>query len=325
LHSRFRPLGRKIGECDVGSSQAQVQIYRRRRSIGREYLYILPAVALLGFFLAYPIVYNFRISLFNWNGIAPKQLWVGLGNYLSISTSKSFLNAMKNTLLFTVAAAVFQTAVGLLLAVCISQVNRFQTVYRTLLFAPVVMSIVAVSFIWTWMYNPSFGMVNNLLNALGILKVNIAWLGDGRTALGAILVASIWKWAGFTMVVYIAGIENIPWELYECATLEGAGRFRQFIFITFPLTISQTFINVLLTTIGSLKVFDWVFIMTAGGPGRSTEVLPYVIYSDAFRFHRIGYSASEATVLFLMIIILSYFIMRLFKGFDITKKGKAKG
>jgi raffinose/stachyose/melibiose transport system permease protein len=301
-----------------------LQANKNQRVINRSYLYVLPAILLLLTFLAYPIVYNIRISFFDWNGIAPKQIWVGLGNYFSIFTTFSFLNAMRNTLIFAAGAAVFQTAVGLFMAVCISLIMRFQTVYRTFLFAPVVMSIVAVSFIWTWMYNPMFGMVNNLLRAAGLRNLAIAWLGDGRTALGAILVAAVWKWAGFTMVVYIAGIENIPFELYECATLEGAGRFSQFTFITFPLTISQTFTNILLTTIGSLKVFDWVFIMTAGGPGRSTEVLPYVIYSDAFRFHRIGYSASEATVLFIVILILSYFIIRIFKGFDAPPRAGAR-
>jgi raffinose/stachyose/melibiose transport system permease protein len=282
------------------------------------YLYLLPAVGLLGLFLAYPIFYNFRISLYDWNGITPEKLWVGLGNFKSIFfRSDPFYNAMKNTLLFTVGAAVIQTAVGLVLAILISQIFMFRTIYRTIFFTPVVMSIVAVSFIWTWMYNPVFGIINGLLRALRLEGLALAWLGDFRTALGAILVAAIWKWAGFTMVVYLAGIQNIPEELYEAAGIEGAGRFRQFLFITFPLLLPQTFINVLLTTIGSLKVFDWVFIMTAGGPGRATEVLPYLIYSDAFRFHRIGYSAAEVGILFVMIIVLSYLIIRSFRGFDI--------
>jgi ABC-type sugar transport system permease subunit len=192
-----------------------------------------------------------------------------------------------------------------------------RTVYRTIFFTPVIMSIVAVSFIWTWMYNPAFGIINGFLRLIGLERFAIAWLGNFSTALAAILVAAVWKWAGFTMVVYLAGIQNIPVELYEAASIEGAGRFKQFTNITFPLLLPQTFINVLLTTIGSLKVFDWVFIMTAGGPGRATEVLPYLIYSDAFRFHRIGYSAAEATILFVMIIVLSYFIIRAFRGFEI--------
>lgn len=282
------------------------------------YLYLLPALALLGMFLAYPILFNFRISLFDWNGVSPNKIFVGLGNYKSIFfRSDPFYNAMKNTLLFTIGAAVIQTAVGLALAILISQIITMRTVYRTIFFTPVVMSIVAVSFVWTWMYNPVFGIINGMLRALGLDQLALAWLGDFRTALAAILVASVWKWAGFTMVVYLAGIQNIPAELYEAASIEGANRFRQFVFITFPLLLPQTFINVLLTTIGSLKVFDWVFIMTAGGPGRATEVLPYLIYSDAFRFHRIGYSASEVSILFIIIIVLSYFIIRVFKGFEI--------
>ena len=208
-------------------------------------------------------------------------------------------------------------AVFVILAVLVSQIVYFRTVYRTVFFMPVVMSIVAVSFIWTWMYNPIFGIINGLLRAIGLERFALAWLGEYKTALGAILVAAVWKWAGFTMVVYLAGMQNIPNELYEAASIEGAGRFRQFLFITFPLLLPQTFINVLLTTIGSLKVFDWVFIMTAGGPGRATEVLPYLIYSNAFRFHRIGFSASEASILFIIIIVLSYLIIRSFKGFEL--------
>ena len=281
------------------------------------YLYLLPALVLLGLFLAYPIFYNFRISLFDWNGIAPVKKWVGLGNYRNIFfRSKPFYNAMKNTLSFTIGAAVIQTAVGLVLAVLVSQILALRTIYRAIFFTPVVMSIVAVSFIWTWMYNPIFGIINGLLKGVGLGRLALVWLGDYKTALWAILVAAVWKWAGFTMVVYLAGIQNIPYELYEAASIEGAGRFRQFFVITFPLLLPQTFTNVLLTTIGSLKVFDWVFIMTAGGPGRATEVLPFVIYSDAFRFHRIGYAAAEASVLFIIIIVLSFFIIRLFKGFE---------
>jgi raffinose/stachyose/melibiose transport system permease protein len=282
------------------------------------YLYLLPAVALLGVFLAYPIFYNFRISLFTWNGISPDKLFVGLGNYKSVFFhSDPFYNAMKNTLLFTLGAAVIQTAVGLILAVLVSQIFYLRTVYRTIFFMPVVMSIVAVSFIWTWMYNPIFGIVNGLLRAVGLERFALAWLGEYKTALAAILVAAVWKWAGFTMVVYLAGLQNIPADLYEAASIEGASRFRQFLFITFPLLLPQTFINVLLTTIGSLKVFDWVFIMTAGGPGRATEVLPYLIYSNAFRFHRIGFSASEASILFIIIIVLSFLIIRSFRGFEL--------
>jgi multiple sugar transport system permease protein/raffinose/stachyose/melibiose transport system permease protein len=282
------------------------------------YLYLLPALLLLGLFLAYPIIYNLQVSLFDWNGVSPDKTWVRLGNYKNIFfKSGPFYNAMKNTFLFTFGAAIIQTAVGLVLAVLVSQVLFFRTVYRTIFFTPVIMSIVAVSFIWTWMYNPAFGIINSFLRAIGLERIAIAWLGNYNTALTAILVAAVWKWAGFTMVVYLAGIQNIPVELYEAASIEGAGRCKQFTNITFPLLLPQTFINVLLTTIGSLKVFDWVFIMTAGGPGRATEVLPYLIYSDAFRFHRIGYSAAEATVLFVIIIVLSYFIIRVFKGFEV--------
>jgi ABC-type sugar transport system permease subunit len=282
------------------------------------YLYLLPAIALLGLFLAYPIFYNFRISFFDWNGISPEKIWVRLGNYRSIFfRSDPFYNAMKNTLLFTIGAAIIQTSVGLVLAVLVSQIVLFRTIYRTVFFTPVVMSIVAVSFIWTWMYNPVFGLINGILRGIGLERFALAWLGNFKTALGAILAAAVWKWAGFTMVVYLAGIQNIPEELYEAASIEGAGRFRQFFLITFPLLLPQTFINVLLTTIGSLKVFDWVFIMTAGGPGRATEVLPYLIYSDAFRFHRIGFAAAEASVLFVIIIALSFVIIKVFRGFEI--------
>ncbi len=282
------------------------------------YLYISPALLLLICFLAYPVLYNIHVSLFDWNGVSPKKLFVGLQNYKNIFfNDKPFYNAIGNTFVFTAGAAVFQTAVGLLLAVLVSRINLFRTVYRTIFFIPVVMSIVAVSFIWTWMYNPVFGLVNGIFRLVGLEFITTAWLGNYNTALGAILVAAIWKWAGFTMVVYLAGIQNIPTELYEAAAIEGAGRFKQFLFITFPLLLPQTFINVLLTTIGSLKVFDWVFIMTAGGPGRQTEVLPYLIYYNGFRFHRIGYSAAQGTMLFMVVIFLSFIIIRAFKGFKV--------
>jgi len=288
-------------------------VTRRFFQISNPYFYVAPALSIFCLFIIYPLFFQSYLCFFSWNLVSAKK-FVGLENFIRVFTrSPEFYNALFHSLIFTLGTTVFQTSLGLVLAILVANVGRSRIVFQGIFYTPVTMSIIAVALIWTWMYNPAFGIINFVLERLGLKAFTHTWLGEPQTALYAIMVAAIWKWAGFTMVVYLAGMQSIPIELYEVAEIDGAGLFKRFWHITFPLLLPQTFINMFLTTIGSMKAFDWVFIMTAGGPGRSTEVLPTLIYENLFRFYRAGEASTMACFLFITIFVLALLLMRTFR------------
>jgi ABC-type sugar transport system permease subunit len=178
---------------------------------------------------------------------------------------------------------------------------------------PVVMSFVVVGLIWNWIYNYNFGLLNAVLNLLGLGAWKHDWLGDTSTALGALIVVDIWKWFGFHMVINLAGLQSIPNELYESARIDGANSWQSFWHITLPLLVPVTMINVLLATAGAFTVFDLVYVMTDGGPVNATDVAMVHIYTQAFQFNQFGYAAAMSYVLLALISIVSLVLMRLLR------------
>jgi raffinose/stachyose/melibiose transport system permease protein len=244
------------------------------------------------------------MSLHDNEGIA-QGTFVGLDHYVRAITGDAvFHRALLNTLLFTAAAVLLQTGLGLFLAVRVAAANRGRTFLRLVFFAPFLLASVAVGAVWKFIYAPFFGIVASVASALGIDASAIAPLADGDSAIWAVLVAFLWRFAGFTMVVYLAGIQAISRDYYEYALLEGAGPFEQFRRITWPLLWPQTFGLVLLTTLGTLRLFDMVWIMTAGGPSHATETVATHVYTTAFRFLEMGYAQSMAMILLLVSLLL---------------------
>ncbi len=273
-------------------------------------LFVLPVLAVLLVFLFYPIVLGFIVSLHRTNGMTQGD-FIGLENYAeALFRDAVFGQAVGNTVAFTAAAIALQTALGLLLAVLISEVNRGRILYRLVFFAPVVVSAVAVGFIWKWMYAPYFGLLTNLFAALGLVEIHAGLLYSQSTALWAIMGTFLWRWAGFNTVIYLAGMQSLSPEYYEAATMDGANGFQRFWHITWPLLLPQTFTCVLLTTMGTLRIFDLMWVMTEGGPAHSTETVATYIYLTAFRFLRVGYGSALAFVLFALILILTLVELR---------------
>jgi ABC-type sugar transport system permease subunit len=232
--------------------------------------------------------------------------FVGLDNYVeALFRDDIFHRAIGNTVAFTAAAIVLQTGVGLLLAILISELRRGRLPYRMVFFAPVVLSAVAVGSVWKWMYAPYFGLFTNIAANLGLVDLYSSLLASQATALWAIMGAFVWRWAGFNTVIYLAGLQSIPKEYYEAAMIEGAGGLRRFLHITWPLLLPQTYTVVLLTTMGTLRIFDMMWIMTEGGPAHATETVATYIYLTAFRFLRAGYAQSLAFVLLALVAVLT--------------------
>jgi multiple sugar transport system permease protein len=284
---------------------------RSHRERAIDLLFLAPTLAILAGFLFYPLLYGLVLSVHDTRAFDLTN-FVGLDHYArAIFGDAVFHQALLNTVLFTGAAVVLQTGLGLFLAVLVADVRRGRTFWRFAFFAPFVLASVAVGAVWKFMYAPYFGIVPTVGSALGFNTLTVAPLADVHWALWAIMAAFLWRFVGFTMVVYLAAIQSLPREYYEHAHLEGAGRFQQFRLVTWPLLWPQTFVLVLLTTLGTLRIFDMVWLMTQGGPSHATETVATDIYSTAFRFLNVGYAQAMAMILLAVILLLTVVEYRL--------------
>jgi ABC-type sugar transport system permease subunit len=278
---------------------------RSQREGAIDLLFLLPTLAVLAGFLFYPLVYGIVLSVHDTEGFRLTG-FVGLENYArAILGDAVFHRSLLNTVLFTGAAVLLQTGLGLLLAVGLADVKRGRSVYTFIFFAPFVLAPVAVGAVWKFLYAPYFGVAATVGSALGIDTLTVAPLSEADTALWAIMAAFLWRFVGFTMVVYLAAIQGIRREYYEYAVLEGASRSQQFRWITWPSLWPQTFTLVLLTTLGTLRIFDMVWVMTEGGPSHATETVVTDIYVTAFRFLQVGYAQAMAMILLVVIVVLT--------------------
>ena len=267
-------------------------------------LYLLPAVAFFLLFLISPIFYTFVNSLFTWDGIAPERVFAGLKNFGYIFKDPVFMGSIRTTMLCVLIGPIVQTSLALFLAVLIGNVHHGKTLYRAVNYQPVILSLVAASIVWFNIYNPTFGVLNNIIRIF-VPGFEFAWLGDTSTALVSVLVISIWRWSGFNIVIFMAGLQDISNDYYEAARIDGAGAFRIFSKITVPLLSSSIIINFLLNLIGYLKLFDVIQVTTTGGPAHATEVMSTYIYRQAFQYTDIGMASAASVILFGVIALFS--------------------
>ena len=203
---------------------------------------------------------------------------------------------------------------SLVLAVLLNQRLFGRNIFRTVLFLPVILSFVAIGVIWTLFYNFDHGILNATLRALGLRGLTQDWLGSANTALGAVIFVDIWKWTGFHLVIYLAGLQSIPADLYEAALIDGANAWQRFWRITVPLLQPFTAINVLLASLGAFSVFDLIYVMTQGGPFNATNVAMLEIYLQAFQFNRLGYAGAMSVILLALVAAMSIVILRITKA-----------
>jgi len=280
-------------------------LQHRRREGAIDLAFLLPTLVLLGGFLFYPLIYGIALSAHDSQGFEPTQ-FVGLDNYVrAILGDAVFHRSLLNTIVFTGAAVVLQTGIGLFLAILVAGVRRGRTFYLVAFFAPFVLASVAVGAVWKFLYAPFFGIAATVGSALGFDTSTIAPLADADAALWAVMAAFLWRFAGFGMVVYVAAIQALSRDYYDLAILEGASWSQRLRHITWPLLWPQTFTLVLLSTIGTLRIFDMVWIMTAGGPAHATETVATHVYTTAFRFLDVGYAQAMAMILLVVILLLT--------------------
>jgi len=297
------------------------------RNLLKALLYLAPALLILLVFRIFPIFLSIRMSLYDW-GMAGPRAFVGLGNYIAVLKDPLFWKSLLNTgwyVLFEVPATLL---LSLFIALLLNQRIRGLSIYRTIYYLPVVTSIVAVSVIWKWIFHPDRGVLNYLLSLFGI--TNIRWLQDPRglfelifgsaaahwpyalrgpsVALCSLVLMGIWKALGYNIVIFLAGLQNIPQTYYEAARIDGASRFKTFWKITLPLLSPTTYYVLIMSSIAAFETFAQVWIMTGpppGGPLHTTKVVMYYFYENAFELWRLGYGAAIAFIAFLIILGLT--------------------
>jgi raffinose/stachyose/melibiose transport system permease protein len=293
------------------SGQTTVYATRKRRRSGEwlSFLWVLPAVLLYALFKIVPLVGGVWLALLRWDGIEPPR-FIGLNNFRRMLEDEKLGPALLHNVQYAFGTVSGKIILSLFLAVLLNQALAGRTFYRTALFMPVVMSFVVVSILWAWIYNNQFGLVNNLLRAVGLQFLAADWLGNPRIALWSLMLVDIWKWYGFHMVIFLAGLQTIPTELYDAARVDGASRRRQFFNITLPLLQPVMVVNVMLSLVGALNVFDIPYVMTEGGPANSTNVLALHIYIESFKFSKLGYGAALSYALFVFVTLIALIQLR---------------
>jgi multiple sugar transport system permease protein len=261
-------------------------------------LFLLPGVGGLLMFTVLPILASFVLAFYAWDLLTPPQ-FVGLQNFADILQDKEFWAALRHTLLFIAGYLPLVIIFGLGMALAMNIALRGIGFLRTLFFFPVVSSWVAVALLWSWLFNPKYGLVNYLLSLIGI--VGPGWLFDPNWAMPAIILTSVWKDLGFVLVLFLAGLQSIPLDFTEAAALDGAGRRAQFRHITLPLLAPTTFFVLIISLINSFQVFDQVWVMTEGGPAGATTVLVERIVRHAFSYAEMGYASALSWVLFVLV------------------------
>lgn len=273
------------------------------------YAYLLPTLCGLALFSAGAVVASFLMSFTKFEMVTP-PVFIGLQNYLDLVNAPQFWSVLANTFYYTVGYVPLSMALSLGLALLVNARLRGVTIFRGIYFTPVVTSTVAIAMAWAWLYNPQFGLINYLLRVLFGVR-GPGWLTSTEWAMPALIILGVWKSAGYNMVIFLAGLQGVPEELYEAAKIDGAGIWARFRHVTLPLLSPTTFFVLVISIIGSFQVFEATYIMTQGGPANATLTLSYHIFQNAFEWFHMGYAAAIAYVLFSIIMIFTLIQMRL--------------
>ncbi|ADB35646.1 binding-protein-dependent transport systems inner membrane component [Kribbella flavida DSM 17836] len=284
-----------------------VRRVRRGGGLAPPWWFAVPALAVYALVMLYPSIAGAASAFTDWSGVGEQRSFVGLDNFQQLLQDDQALGALRSTLLLTVAIVVVQNGLGLLLALGVHTTIKSRMLLRVIFFAPVVVSPVMVSFLWKYVYNPAPDAgLNAVLGALGLGSLRQDWLGDPSLAIWSVAFTVIWQCAGYSMVIFLAGLEGVPKELHESAMVDGAGTVARFRHITWPLLAPAVTINVMLSTVGGLTLFTQIIAMTNGGPGYATDTLSTVLYKQAFVFGKFGYSTAVALVLALFVAAVSF-------------------
>ena len=279
------------------------------------FLFLLPAAIFLILFIAIPFFQAVVLSFQRWNGIEAPT-WTGIQNYINLANDPLFWQSAGNTVYFTVATIILQTTIPLLVASLLNSGIRGSTAYRFVFFLPVIISLTISGLLWSMIYEPNFGILNSVLRSLGIYgRQAPLWLADKNLVMPCIVIVSVWQSLGFYMMIFFAAMQSIPEELYEAAAIDGASVWHRFRHVTIPMLRSTIIVVIVLNTINGIKVFDQVWVMTAGGPNHASETLGTYLYRTAFGAMgssnpQLGYATAIAMVILVFSLIFSIIQIR---------------
>ena len=272
---------------------------------------VIPAAVVFAFYITYPLIHTVVLSAYSWSALSPVKTWQGVGNYVELANDPILRTALVNNALWVVLSLAIQLPLAMLLALGVGSVLRRHRILRTVFFSPLIIPAVAVGLIWTLFYDPNFGALNAMLEMIGLEAWTAGWLGERSLATISIIAVSCWRYTGFHMMILLAGLQAIPDDIYEAALIDGANAWRTFWSITLPLMKRIVLVDALLITVGSVKIFDLIWVMTRGGPSNASEVLATYMYRMAFSDDRMGYAAAIATVMLVLTMIATVIYLRL--------------
>jgi len=284
------------------SSSASIR--RRHRTLAA-YMFLLPALVLIGIFTLTPFVQGIALSFQSWDGIGTDTPFVGLRNYRRVMNDTIFWGSMRNAAIFGAVGFFIGNALSLGMAVAVNRLRRGAGFFRTAYYLPGIFSVVVVGLMFAWILHPTIGLLNRALGAVGFGALQHNWLSDPATALPSVAAVYIWYHWGLGFLLFLAGLQGVPKELYEAAELDGAGAWQRFRYITWPQLVPITTIVSILTLLGGLQIFGTVQVLTNGGPGYHTEVPTLRIYKEAFDFQRYGVAAAMSVIFGMGLVVLS--------------------
>lgn len=276
------------------------------------YLFILPALIVYAIFFIYPFFGSIYLSLTDWNGVNPQKIFVGIDNYVQMINDSLMWKSLYHNIIWVIIGTLAPIIIGLILAVLLwSKNTKGRNLFRTIYFMPVVLSPVVVGIIWGWVYNPIYGMLNRALDIIGLGNLSRGWLGDPDLALFMVLIAAIWSYFGFCLVIFLAGLQSVEMELFDAAKIDGANSWQQFINVTVPQLSHVLTMIIAYTMIGGFNIFDIVFIMTEGGPANSTELIATYTYKQSFQLNSVGYGAALSMAMTFLSLVASVIFLKL--------------
>ncbi|MFT6926733.1 MAG: multiple sugar transport system permease protein [Psychromonas sp.] len=308
----------KLGkvECSVKTTypKSRLPSVSKKRRISAKlspWLFLAPAMIVFSVYVLYPILSSISLSFYNWDGMGAKT-WVGFGNYVELFDSQAFYTSLKNNLLWLI-FYMLAPPIGLAIALFLNQQVRGIRIVKSLFFFPFVISQVVVGLVFAWFYDPSFGLFNVAIGALGFEPIAI--LANEEYVTFGIIAAGLWPQIAYCMILYMTGLNNLDAEQLEAARLDGAKKFKMLWYVVLPQLRPATFIAIVVTVIGALRSFDLVATMTAGGPWGSSSVLAYQMYEESIFNYRMGYGAAVSVVLFLIMdVYIAYFLWRMLRS-----------
>ncbi|MEC0111428.1 sugar ABC transporter permease [Paenibacillus taichungensis] len=275
----------------------------------RPYVLVAPSITIFSIFFLYPIFYMIFLSFYNWDFINPVKEFVGFNNFVELFKDSAFLQVLSNSLNYTLLSVSLSIVISLLLAIWLNREGAWYGFVQGALFSPHIVSLVSVSLVWMWLMDPKFGLLNGLLDMVGLPK--LAWLSSPDSSLLSLVLVSVWKGVGYNALIFIAGLQSIPRDVYEASALDEANWWRKFYKITLPMLSPTLFFLIIINLISSFQVFETIAIMTNGGPINSTNTLVFYIYEYGFRYFKIGYASAAGVILLVVVGLLTLVYFKL--------------